>query len=158
MYKITWVFLFFSLLGCQQMETKKVFSDEIAAEELKHINWNDVETYPSFPECEKCDEKAKQKRCFEQRLTQIIYENLETHQVVLQDNLHEKVMVVIGVSAKGEVKIASLKASEHLKAQLPEFESWLEKAVTNLPKTYPAQKRGIPVNTSFQLPLTIQSE
>jgi len=158
MYKITCVFLLFALLGCQHLETKKVFSDDIAAEELKHINWNDVETYPSFPECEKCDEKAKQKRCFEQKLTQIIYENLAANQVILQDSLQEKIIVFIGISTKGEVKIDSLKTSKKLNEQLPEFKKWLEYAVANLPKTYPAQKRGIPVNTSFQLPLKIQSE
>lgn len=158
MYKITWVFLFFVLLGCQQLETKKIFSDEIAAEELKHINWNNVESYPSFPECEKCENKTKQKRCFEQQVTSVIYESLATHQVVLQDSLQEKVVVFIGISAKGEVKIDSLKASPYLYTQLPEFKTWIRDAVSSLPKTYPAQKRGIPVSTSFQLPLKIQSE
>ncbi|MDT0295851.1 hypothetical protein ACFQ3R_14115 [Mesonia ostreae] len=158
MYKITWVFLLVGLLGCQQLETKKIFSDEIAAEELKHINWNAVESYPSFPECQKCENKTEQKRCFEQQVTSAIYQSLATHQVVLQDSLQEKVIVFMGISAKGEVKIDSLKASQHLYTQLPKFKTWIREAVFSLPKTYPAQKRGIPVSTSFQLPLTIQSE
>lgn len=153
-----WLFLLVVLLGCQQLETKKIFSDEIAAEELKHINWNDVETYPSFPECEKCKNKSEQKRCFEQQVTRVIYQSLAAHQVVLQDSLQEKVVVFMGISAKGEVKIDSLEASSHLYSQLPEFKTWIRDAVSSLPKTYPAQKRGIPVSTSFQLPLTIQSE
>ena len=42
--------------------------------------------------------------------------------------------------------------------QLPEIASWLEQSVDSLPKIYPATKRGIPVVTTFRMPIVIQAE
>ena len=63
--KYSYLLLLLLCLGCQNFETKKISSDEIIQEELKEFNWQEVEVYPSFKECESFTETQEKKTCFE---------------------------------------------------------------------------------------------
>lgn len=149
--------LFVLFLGCKNFETKKVSSDEIVANELKTINWKNVGDYPSFPACEHCVKKEAQQRCFEEKMASYLYKGLQNQQAFVVDSINEKIGLRISISAKGEPAIDSLDIPANLNKQLPKLSEWLHQAVDSLPRIYPAQKRGVPVATSFKMPLHIQS-
>ena len=156
--KYSYLLLLLLCLGCQNFETKKISSDEIIKEELKEFNWQEVEVYPSFKECESFTETQEKKTCFEKQLTLKIYQSLQHKKVVLSDSIQEKMMLFISINSEGRPELDSLETSALIQDKLPQMKSWLEESIHQLPKIYPARKRGIPVKASFKLPLVIASE
>ncbi|SHI42416.1 hypothetical protein SAMN04488096_101545 [Mesonia phycicola] len=156
--KYSYLLLLLFCLGCQNFETKKISSDEIVEEELKEFNWTEVEVYPSFKICEPIDNKQEKKSCFEKLFTQKIYTSLSQKKVILSDSIEEKMMLFISISSNGKPNLDSVEVSTFIQEKIPELHKWLEVSVNELPKIYPARKRGIPVKTSFKLPLVISSQ
>lgn len=157
MQKIIGCILVVILFGCKNFETNKISSEEILQEQLRQIDWKEVENYPTFPECENCNDKEAQKRCFQQKLSSHIYASLAKHQVIISDSVEEKIWLQLTFSAEGKPSLDSVRSTSVLKQEIPQLQEWLDSAVMDLPKIYPAQKRGIPVKTSFKLPLLITS-
>ncbi|PZD76980.1 hypothetical protein [Mesonia sp. K7] len=156
--KYHYLFLLFLVVGCKEIETQKVYSDEISQKELQQINWSEVETYPEFQNCSHCVEKAEKKKCFEQKVTEYFYRKLATQQYVVTDSLDETFHLYIKITAAGKPVLDSLHASEDLYIKLPQLDSLMTTSVENLPVLEPAYKRGIPVSTSFTLPLEIKTK
>lgn len=147
-----------SLIGCKKFETKKLSSTDIVQEEIKHIDWNNLDTYPSLETCENTSTKSNKKQCFENEISKHIFEVLASHEVSLKDSIREELELKIFISNRGKASLDKILISEELKNQIPDLEIWLNEAVLSLPKIYPAEKRGIPVSSNFKLPLVIQSE
>jgi len=145
------------VLGCKNFDEKKISSEEIVEEELKHFNWEEVESYPAFLECDNL-EKQEIKACFENRLSQEIYLSLQERKVILSDSIQEKMLLFVSISKEGKPSLDSIEVSRLIEKKMPEMQSWLKQSIQQLPKIYPARKRGIPVKTSFKLPLIISSE
>jgi|SRR5699024_6291745 len=152
------IFIAFSLFSCKEFETKKVSSSEIVQEEIKHIDWKNLDTYPSFSICENFSSKTEKRNCFEQEISKHIFEVLAHHQVSLKDSIREEMILNIEISKEGIPSLNHISVSDSLKNQIPDLEKWLNEAVDDLPEIYPAEKRGIPVSSDFKLPLVIQSE
>ncbi|WP_162985017.1 hypothetical protein [Mesonia aquimarina] len=157
MGKITLGFFLILFFGCKNFETKRVCSEEILQDELKQIDWNAIETYPTFANCEKYTE-SEQQDCFEQTFSKHIYAFLATKKVVLSDSINEKIWLHLSINSEGKPSLDSVHLSQTLVDNLPKFKTWLDSSVISLPKIYPARKRGIPVATNFKLPLRIESE
>ncbi|MFD2696817.1 hypothetical protein ACFSQ0_02330 [Mesonia sediminis] len=147
------------LLGsCSFFEKQKMNPNDLVEEELKQIDWHQVEQYPVFKSCAHCDGLQAQQRCFETTLTKWVIEELSKQHALVTDSIHEQLVVYFKITRKGEIFVDSLKQNIGLAHQLPELKQWLTESIENLPEVYPAQKRGVPVQTTFQLPVQIISE
>lgn len=158
MGKITFGILLVLLIGCKNFQTKKLSSEEVLTEQLKHFNWNEVDIYPSFDSCQELLDKPALKKCFETVLTQHIYNEFSQHQIVSGDTIKEIVMLYLVISAEGSAEIDSVAISQELHEQIPDLKNWLASGIDKLPKIYPARTRGIPVATKFTLPIRVVSE
>lgn len=126
--------------------------------ELKSINWKEVDEYPSVVDCEKIDNRAQRQKCFFEVLTQLIQQKLsvDTLSVLYPelDTIEVKVTVFPNATLqfepqfpKDSVTYDKIKIDSILKARLIDF-----------PKINPAIKRGIPVKTQFILPVILKVE
>jgi|SRR5690625_1108634 len=158
MKRFLFIFILFSLLGCDYFETKKLSSDDIVQEEIKHIDWENLDTYPTFDSCDSFSSSSDKIKCFENEVSKHIFEVLAQHQVQLKDSVEEEILLKVKISSTGKPSLDDFSLSDDLNRQIPELEEWLEEAVQSLPKIYPAEKRGIPVSSDFKLPLIIKSE
>ena len=52
--------------------------------------------------------------------------------------------------------VDSINASYNIKNRLPKLDSLLKLSIENIPTSYPAIKRGIPVSTKYRLPIRIK--
>ena len=129
--------------SCQFFETEKISSETFLKEEIKSINWKDVDQYPVFLNCESFTEKKQQKNCFENTLSSHLY------QVINSENFL--------VDEKGKLAIASMKIDSLLKVQIPSLAANIIEGIKTLQPIAPAYKRGIPVKTTFKLPLVIKT-
>lgn len=158
MGKFRAIILFLVLLGCKNFETKKLSTKELVEHELKQIDWDKVDHYPSFVVCEDCAGQEEAKRCFAKVFSEEIYKDLRAKPINFIDSINEKTLLFVSITQEGKAHLDSLQASQKLKQSLPELETWLAKSVKTLPEIYPARKRGIPVSTSFTLPINFKTQ
>ncbi len=143
--------------SCEYFETKKISSETFVKEEIKSINWRDVDQYPIFKNCELVSNKEQQKSCFESTLSSYIYQSINSKETIVTTDLNETVTIDFIVDEKGKLMITSMIVDSLISAQIPLLEKNIKKVMDSIQPIAPAYKRGIPVKTSFQLPLEIKT-
>ena len=158
MKRILLVTFIFVLISCDRFETKKITSEEILQEETRELNWHEVDQYPAFRECREIMEENAAKSCFGNKVAEYFYARLEEKQPVVTRELNDTVYLFLKISEKGIPAIDSTQIDSTTVSQLPEIRTWLRESVDSLPKIFPATKRGIPVVTTFKMPIVIKAE
>ncbi len=148
----------FLLVSCEEFQTRKISSEEILNEETRDFNWHEVDQYPAFSECRSITEVEAAKICFGNKVSQYLYSRLEAKQPVVTEALDDTLYLYLKISEKGTPTIDSMEIDSLVMHQLPEIRSWISQSVDSLPKIYPATKRGIPVKTTFRMPVVIKAE
>ncbi|MEH6656958.1 hypothetical protein [Leeuwenhoekiella marinoflava] len=144
--------------GCKDIETKKVSSDTFLKEELKNLNMNEVEEYPSFASCDSIEGQDAVYECFKTELALNFQRQLSAKTIIVESELNDTIWLYLSISDLGDLKIEQTEIPDTIAKQLPQLESWLKDSLDSLPKIYPAHKRGIPVKTMFKMPIVIQVE
>ena len=150
--------LLLACLSCDRFETKKISSEEILSEETRELNWHEVDQYPAFEECREFIQEDKSKECFGNKVANYFYARLEAKQPVVTMALNDTVYLYLRISERGVPSIDAMEVDSLVVDQLPEIRNWLTQSVDSLPKIYPATKRGIPVVTTFKMPVVIKAE
>jgi len=120
------------------------------------VDFSSVDTFPSFKTCDAIIDKQEKMDCFRTTIHQKVGAELQQHSFAVKDSINEIVYVDVIINSEGIFSLDTIQASENLKKELPELDSLLKASVENLPKIYPANKRGIPVTTKYRLPIRIQ--
>lgn len=144
--------------SCQFFETEKISKETFFEEEINAINWNEVDQYPVFSECENETEKLKQKECFESTLSSQLYQSIPIEKIVVSKDLNDTIFLAFTVSIEGELTVNNIVIDSVLQQELPSFESYILQSIDSLQPIAPAFKRGIPVQTTFSLPIIIKTK
>ena len=150
--------LAFNLLACDNVETKKVSSKDLVQEELKAINMNEVEEYPTFASCNGLNDQQARYACFKAELKRNFQQQLSQKTIIVETELDDTIWLHLSISDKGELKIDAAEIPDTIATQLPELELWLKDSLDSLPKITAAYKRGIPVKTAFKMPVVVKVE
>ena len=151
------VVLYVSFQSCQFFETEKISSETFLKDEIKSINWKDVDQYPIFLNCDTFTEKKQQKSCFESTLSAHLYQVINSENTMVTNELNETLVLDFLVDEKGKLAITSMKIDSLLKVQIPSLAANIIEGIKTLQPIAPAYKRGIPVKTTFKLPLVIKT-
>lgn len=152
------LFLLLAIQSCQYFDKKVPDENVLLQQELKKINWNEVDEFPSVLQCDTIKDVEIKKQCFFDYLTQTIQERIgiDTLQILYPEMDTIEVKVTINPDAtlqfepqfpKDSVAYDKVKIDSILTARLSDF-----------PKVEPAIKRGIKVKTQFILPVIIKIE
>ena len=152
------VFMLLLVTSCQFFETEKVSSEDIYKEEIRTIDWKDVDRYPSFSNCENTLEKPEQKDCFINTINSQLYKSIRKEAMIATREVYDTVKVNFEVSSQGELSILEIKMDTVLQKEFPHLETWLLQSIDSLQPVAPAYKRGIPVKTQFTLPVIIKTD
>ncbi|MFD2517020.1 hypothetical protein [Salinimicrobium flavum] len=158
MKKILLIICLLAFTSCDYFEKRKISSEEILSEETRELNWHEVDQYPAFEECRNVMESKAAKACFGNKVASYFYARLEAKQPVVTEALDDTLYLYLRISEKGIPAIDSMEVDSLIVQQLPEIRTWLGQSVDSLPKIYPATKRGIPVITTFKMPVVIKAE
>ena len=153
---LVFVLLFCSFYSCNYYEKKKLDSDTILMEELKTFNWNEVDRYPNFENCENSIDFQNSKNCFEQTITTHISEYFGTQNIIVSQTVKDTIRIDLLVSNSGELQISKIQTQELTREQIPSLDSILKRSLEGLPKLYPAIKRSQQVQTAFELPIILR--
>jgi hypothetical protein len=156
------LFILFPLLvlanSCQYFTKQAPSKDALLQQQLKSINWNEVDEYPSVPECEKIDDKAMRQQCFFEFLASAIQQKLNIDTLsVLYPEL-DTIKVKITVFPDATLKFEPQFPKDSVAYDAIKIDSILNARLVDFPKINPALKRGIPVKTQFILPVILKIE
>lgn len=143
--------------SCQYFDTEKIQSETIYQREYQTIDWDSVDRYPRFANCEELEDKPVQQACFQSTLLQHLYNDLSTRTMELIEAGRDTVWIDFSVSVQGNIENTNIQMDSLLQLQLPEFRQWIMESLQTLPQPEPAYKRSIPVETRFTLPIVVYS-
>ncbi|TLP74510.1 hypothetical protein [Maribacter sp. ACAM166] len=151
-------FLILMLLNsCSFFESKQKRTQELINEELRHIDWNSVDSYPFFYTCDETASKAEQKICFEETLITHFQTTLNDFELILSDKKSETISVIFVIDTTGRINVTNIEKDASVLKQMPEFDGVITQSLKNLPKLAPALKRGIPVNSKYRIPVQLNT-
>ena len=157
MHKL-WVFSFLVILGsCNLFTSKEEKVQELVDIQMQDINWNDVDTYPMFANCDENSEKAIQKGCFEATFLKHFSSALEGTDFIKEATNGGSMVLHFSVDNAGTITVLSIEKDSVMEAQFPEFMERIAKILTEIPELKPAVKQAIPVRVKFTLPITLNT-
>lgn len=158
MKTISLLFLLVFLTGCENFETRKISSKEVLDQESRSLNWKEVDEYPAFENCQNIAAIEKARDCFETTLANSVYSYLAKQDPVVTEPIDDTVVLYLHIAKTGRPAIDSITVDSTVTNQLPDIRLWLQQSIDSLPKIYPASKRGIPVSSTYRMPIVIRAE
>lgn len=154
--KQTLVFiLVLMLFSCEYFNVKKTSPEVILEEELQTFNWQDVDEYPSFVECDSLLSKEDKKDCFQSVLTIHICKYLKDEKLVVTQDITDTINLHFKISNNGQILLTDFDVDSLTMQEIPNIKYLIDKSLDSFPKVFPAIKRGQQVTTEFSLPVII---
>jgi len=150
--------LLFLISSCQYLGGEVPSKKELLDKELNAINWNEVDEFPSFSECDKIKDERMQNQCFFEFLTQTIQEKLSSDTLASLYPELDTIEVKVTVFPNSSMKFEPQFPKDSTTYDTIKIDSILQSRLVNFPKVNPATKRGLPVKTQFILPVIIKTE
>lgn len=157
MRKLGIVCLLCLLASCEWFESKDSRTKKLVEAELQGIDWNDVDQYPLFADCDETAAKEAQKHCFEQTLLLHFSMTLQDFEFVLEEAVPDTIYVDFLVDRDGGISVLDIERDPEIQNQNPEFNGVVTQCLKSLPRVAPALKRGIPVSAKFRIPLVLNT-
>ena len=158
MKKAVALFLVSLCFSCRYFEKQVPSEKELLDKQIKEINWNEVDEYPSVADCEKLTNKEQQKQCFFDFLTATIQEKLAVDTLSNLFPQLDTIQVKVTVFPNSIVQFEPQFPKDSVAYDTIKIDSILHARLVDFPKVNPAIKRGIPVKTQFILPVIIKTE
>ena len=158
MRKLLILFCLCLISSCNLFTSTEEKTQRLVEKELQAINWNDVDQYPLFDDCDEAVSKSAQKECFENTLLLHFSMILQEFEFILDKEVKEEVYVDFLVDKEGKMTVLNIDKNSIIQDQIPEFDGIISRSLKSLPPVEPALKRGIPVNAKCRIPIILNSE
>lgn len=156
MNRIVCLLILLFATSCNYFEKKKVYPEDLLEEELQTFNWNEVDTYPTFTNCETLSEKEERKICFQNTLIGSVNHYLEAQNLVVSNDVNDTIILKIKIDRMGFLEVESINMHPETVQEIPKIDSLLRQSLKGIPKIYPAIKRNQQVTTAFELPVIVR--
>ena len=156
MYKKLNLFFVFFVVSCQYFDAKAPDENKMLQDELKKINWTEVDSYPSIFGCDTILDKEAQKECFFSSLSQVIQEKISSDTVQMLYPTIDTIDVKVTVNTDATLKFEVQEPKDSVKYNFKRIDSILQNKLSNFLHVEPAIKRGIKVKTQFIIPVIIK--
>ena len=146
------------LVSCDWFSSREATAQKLVEKELQGIDWNEVDQYPLFDDCDETVSKTAQRECFENTLLLHFSMTLQDFEFVLNKDIEDSIYIDFLVDKDGVMTVLDIEEHGALKEQIPEFNGIITQSFKSLPRVEPALKRGIPVNAKFRIPLVLNTK
>lgn len=144
--------------SCNYFETQKMDADTFYKDEMATINWDDVDRYPLFSNCDETASKAEQLSCFHSQISAsldpVLSDSIHGVLVAVNDTVH----LELHIDTLGVFHLKQLEMDSLTRTQLPNLDKWLASALDDIGPVSPAIKRGVPVATRYTLPVVLLTD
>ncbi len=155
MRKVWVIGLLCAFVSCDFFESQDKKARELVNQEMRNIDWNEVDIYPLFESCDETLPKQDQKACFENELVSHFAATLKEFEYILDADISPTVYVDFVVDGTGKITVLDIEKDNKIDLQMPEFDGIIIQSLKGLPEISPALKRGIPVRTKFRIPIVL---
>ncbi len=154
--------LFFLLLvfnSCQYFVKQVPNEKELLEQELKKINWDEVDEFPSVLQCDTIKDAEIKRQCFFDYMAQTIQERIGIDTLHVEYPEIDTINVKITVNPDSSLQFETQYPNDSIAlADKTKIDSILTSRLSDFPKVEPAIKRGVKVKTQFVLPVIIKME
>ena len=140
-----------TIVACKSDLEIEAAAEQRAEESFQQIKLDQVDRYPLF---ENCDEMQTGSQCFYRELHKLITDKLSDQIYDYKWSTQDSLVAAITVKSSGQVRYDSIvsTAKQMFKAEL---DSIFKSHLYPLCKIEPAIIQGVPVTTSYLVPITI---
>jgi hypothetical protein len=158
MKKTILFFLLLSVISCQYFEKQVPDEKELLEQELKKINWDEVDEFPSVLQCDTIKDAEIKKQCFFDYLAQTIQERIGIDTLQMLYPEMDTIEVKVTINPDASLQFEPQFSKDSVTYDKVKIDSILTARLSDFPKVEPAIKRGIKVKTQFVLPVIIKVE
>lgn len=153
------LFLLLAIQSCQYFEKQVPDEKELLKQELKKINWDEVDEFPSVLQCDTIKDAAIKKQCFFDYMAQTIQERIGIDTLRIEYPKIDTINVKITINTDSSLQFETQYTNDSIPlADKTKIDSILISRLSDFPKVEPAIKRGVKVKTQFVLPVIIKME
>lgn len=153
------LFLLLAIQSCQYFEKQVPDEKELLKQELKKINWDEVDEFPSVLQCDTIKDAAIKKQCFFDYMAQTIQERIGIDTLRIEYPQIDTINVKITINTDSSLQFETQYTNDSIAlADKTKIDSILMSRLSDFPKVEPAIKRGVKVKTQFVLPVIIKME
>jgi hypothetical protein len=158
MKKTILFFLLLSVISCQYFEKQVPDEKELLEQELKKINWDEVDEFPSVLQCDTIKDAEIKRQCFFDYLAQTIQERIGIDTLQMLYPEMDTIEVKVTINPDASLQFEPQFSKDSVAYDKTKIDSILTDRLSDFPKVEPAIKRGIKVKTQFVLPVIIKVE
>ena len=153
------LFLLLAFHSCQYFEKEVPNEKELLEQELKKINWDEVDEFPSVLQCDTIKDAEIKRQCFFDYLAQTIQERIGIDTLRIEYPEIDTINVKITVNPDSSLQFETQYPNDSITlVDKTKIDSILTSRLSDFPKVEPAIKRGVKVKTQFVLPVIIKME
>lgn len=158
MQKFILLIIFMGLLvSCELFESKEDKTQKLVNEELLAIDWNDVDQYPLFEDCDETATKQVQRECFQTVILDSFSKALDGLEFQVEQDLNDTVYIDFVIDEHGFISVLNVEEKTSILNEISDFNSKISERLNDLTTVAPAIKRGNPVSLRFRLPLVLNT-
>lgn len=156
MKKVIVLFSVVLLSSCQLFDKRVPDENQLLQEELKKIDWTQVDQYPTVSDCEALSDKETQKQCFFDYVIQTIQERIGVDTIQIMYPEVDTISVKVTVNPDASLQFETQIPTDSITYDIKVIDSILQNRLADFPQVEPAIKRGIKVKSQFVLPVVIK--
>ena len=151
------ILLVLPLASCQYFDHAPT-KEQLLKQEMKNINWDQVDALPSVPGCDTLTDIALQKNCFFEYLSREVQLRLDPQSLSIYYPERDTIEVKVTVFPDASLKFEPQFAKDSIAYDVAKIDSILATRLADFPKINPAIKRGVPVKSQFILPVILKGK
>jgi hypothetical protein len=140
--------------SCQLIKDPPVFED-LYEQEIKGIDWNEVDELPLLEPCKIFKSKGLKQECFFNIMNDSIYNKLLRKSSFYLFTKIDTVKLLVTISAESKISFVTKFPGYASEFEKRKVDSIIQTKLVNFPPIYPATKRGIPVASRFEIPVVL---
>ena len=152
------LFLILVIQSCQYFDKQVPDEKELLEQELKKINWDEVDEFPSVLQCDTIKDVEIKRQCFFDYLAQTIQERIGIDTLQMLYPEMDTIEVKVTINPDASLQFEPQFSKDNVTYDKVKIDSILTARLSDFPKVEPAIKRGIKVKTQFVLPVIIKVE
>ncbi|NNE76486.1 MAG: hypothetical protein HKN31_05370, partial [Pricia sp.] len=117
------IICFVVLSACNWSAAKEEKTQELVLQQIQTIDWEDVDQYPLFRDCDETVTKQERKKCFMETLLLHFSMTLQETEFVLQEEISDTILVDFIMEDTGTITLMNIHNDEKVNAQLPDFDN-----------------------------------
>ena len=145
-------------ISCNWFVSKEGKIQKLVDQEMQDINWNEIDKFPLFDNCDESRSKKRQRQCFEEMFILHFSLIINKFKFELNSDIDDIINVDFLIDRNGELSILNIEKNTKIKNQIPGFNAIIIQGFKELPAIAPALKRGIPVATKFRIPIVLNTK